>query len=94
MRLSEERIQKIAVQIADTLLDEEHVDLVIAEDRFTHLIESKITELLRVEDEIDEEAAAWIHLNKSYLEDGTPEFEVELEKVKKNLADSKGYVLY
>ena len=94
MRLSEERIQELSSQIADTLLDGEHVDLEIAEDRFTHLIESKITELLRLEDEIDEEAAAWIHQNKSYLEDGSPEFEVELEKVKKNLADAKGYVLY
>ncbi len=94
MRLSEERIEKISTEIADTLLNEEHVDLELAEDRFGFLIESKITELLRVEDEIDEEAAAWIHTNKSYLEDGTPEFEVELEKVKKDLADSKGYILY
>lgn len=94
MRLSEERIQGIAAQIVDTLLDDEHVDLEVAEDRFRFLVESKITELLRLEDEIDEEAAAWIHQNKSYLEDGTPEFEVELEKIKKNLADAKGYVLY
>ncbi len=94
MRLSEERIQGIAAQIVDTLLDEEHVDLEVAEDRFRFLVESKITEMLRLEDEIDEEAAAWIHQNKSYLEDGSPEFEVELEKVKKNLADAKGYVLY
>ncbi len=94
MRLSEERIHELAAQIANTLLDEEHLDLEMTEDRFTHLIEHKITELLRTEDEIDEEAAAWIHQNKSYLEDGSPEFEVELEKVKKNLADAKGYVLY
>jgi hypothetical protein len=94
MRLSEERIQGLAAQIVDTLLDEEHVDLEIAEDRFAFLVESRLAELLRIEDEIDEEAAAWIHQNKSYLEDGSPEFEVELEKVKKNLADAKGYVLY
>ena len=94
MRLSEERIQKISRQIMDTLLDEEHVDLEIGEDRFVVQIEGKLTELLRMEDEIDEEAARWIHVNKSYLEDGTAEFEVELEKVKKNIADSRGYVLY
>ena len=94
MRLSEERIEKISTEIVNTLLDEEHVDLELAEDRFGFLIESKITELFHVEDEIDEEAAAWIHTNKSFLEDGTPEFEVELEKVKKDLADSKGYILY
>ena len=94
MRLSEERIEKISSSIVNTLLNEEHVDLELAEDRFGFLIECKLTELFRVEDEIDEEAAAWIHQNKSYLEDGTPEFEVELEKVKKDLADSKGYILY
>ena len=94
MRLSEERIEKISSQIAETLLDEEHVDLELAEDRFGFLIESRITEILKLEDQIDEEAAAWIHQNKPYLEDGSPEFEVEMEKVKKDVADSKGYVLY
>lgn len=94
MRLSEERIEKISREIVDTLLDEEHVDLELAEDRFGFLIECKITEILRTEDEIDEEAAAWLHQNKPYLEDGSSEFEVEMEKVKKDLADSKGYVLY
>ena len=94
MRLSEERIQKISQEIMNTLLDEDHVDLEIGEDRFAVQIEGKLIELLRMEDEIDEEAAQWLHVNKSYLEDGTPEFEVELEKVKKSIADTKGYVLY
>lgn len=94
MRLSEERISAITRRIVDLLLDEEHVDLEIAEDRFAFLLESRLTELLRIEDEIDEEATAWMHAHKSYLEDGSPEFEVELEKVKKNLADTRGYVLY
>jgi hypothetical protein len=94
MRLSEERVQKIAREIMDTLLDEDHVDLEVGEDRFLVQIEGKLLELLRMEDTIDEEAAQWIHVNKSYLQDGTPEFEVELEKVKKDIANSKGYVLY
>ena len=41
-----------------------------------------------------EEAAAWMHTNKPYLDDGSNEFLVEIEKVKKDLAASKGYVLY
>ena len=94
MRLSEDRTQIIAAGIANALLDDEHIDLEMAEDRFQGLIEGKLLEILRMEDQIDEEAAAWIHQHKSYLEDGTPEFEVELEKIKKNVADSKGYVLY
>lgn len=94
MRLSEERVAKLAREITETLLDEEHVDLQIDEDRFQHLIESKLTEQLVLEDQIDEEAAAWVHRHKPNLVDGTPEFEIELDKAKKNLADSKGYVLY
>jgi hypothetical protein len=94
MRLSEERTQILAKGICDALLDDEHVDLEMDEDRFKVMIEGKLLEILRIEDQIDEEAAAWIHTNKSYLEDGTPEFEVELEKIKKDIADSKGYVLY
>jgi len=94
MRLSEERISGLSRRIMDLLLDEEHLDLEIAEDRFCVMLEAKLTQLLRVEDEIDEEASAWMHQHKPALEDGTPEFEVEMEKVKKNLADTKGYVLY
>ena len=94
MRLSEERIAHLAKKIADELLDEEHVDLEISEDRFLHLIESKITQLLQIEDEIDEEASAWMHKHKPNLEDGSHEFEIELERVKKTLAEQRGYLLY
>lgn len=94
MRLSEERVAMLARRITDQLLDEEHVDLQIAEDRFRFLVESKLLEQLGLEDRIDEEAAVWIHRHKPGLVDGTPEFEIELEKAKKKLADSKGYVLY
>ncbi len=94
MRLSEERIGILASKITDALLDEEHIDLEIDEDRFRHLIESTILKDLQIEDQIDEEAAAWLHQHKPYLEDGSPEFEVEMEKVKKDLAASHGYVTF
>jgi len=94
MRLSEERIAYLTKQIANELLDEEHIDLEINEDLFKHLIESKITQLLRIEDEIDEEAAEWMHQHKPNLEDGSHEFEIELERVKKTLAEQRGYLLY
>lgn len=94
MRLSEERIKHISDLILNTLLDEEHIDLEINEDRFQFIIQSRITEILKIEDEIDEEAALWMHTNKPYLDDGSNEFLVEIEKVKRDLANSKGYVLY
>ncbi len=94
MRLSEERIHHLAGAILDALLDEEHVDLEISEEQFAALLEKTLTDLLRMEDQIDEEAVAWIHRHKSHLIDGTEEFEIELEKVKRTIAAEKGYVLY
>jgi hypothetical protein len=94
MRLSQERIKYISDMILESLLNDEHIDLEIDEDRFQFIIENRIIEVLKIEDEIDEEAAAWMHKNKPYLDDGSNEFLVEIEKVKKDLAASKGYVLY
>lgn len=93
MRLSEERVAVLARQICNTLLDEELVDLEIAEDRFVFLVESLILEDLRTEDQIDEEAAAWLQKHRSYLQDGTPDWEIALDKVKEDLAIAKGYVI-
>ncbi|MBT4291726.1 DUF507 family protein [bacterium] len=94
MRLSEERIKYISDMILETLLNEEHIDLEIDEDRFQFILENRFIEILKIEDEIDEEAAAWMHTNKPYMDDGSNEFLVEIEKIKKDLAASKGYVLY
>ena len=93
MRLTEERIAVLARAVADTLLDDEHIDLEIEEDRFIFLLENLLLEDLRTEDRIDEEAAAWLRVNRSHLQDGTPEWEVAMDKVKKDIAISKGYVL-
>ena len=94
MRLSEERITALAKRIANELLDEEHGDLEIDEDRFEFVIENRIIQILKIEDEIDEEASGWMHQHKPKLQDGSHEFEIELERVKKMLADQRGYILY
>jgi hypothetical protein len=93
MRLSEERVAALAKEICETLLDEELVDLEIAEERFIFLVEKLILEDLRIEDQIDEEAAARLLRARPDLEDGTPEWEIALEKVKDDLAIEKGYVI-
>ena len=46
-----------------------------------------------IEDQIDEEAAAWLRKHKPSLQDGTPEWEIALDKTKDSLASSKGYVI-
>ena len=94
MRLSEERIANLSRQIAEALLDEELVDLEIAEERFAFLIEKVIGDDLRLEDQIDEEATERLKRAKPDLEDGTSEWEIELEKVKNQVAIERGYVIY
>ena len=93
MRLSEERIAVIARQVANALLDEELVDLELAEDRFIFLLETLIAKDLRIEDEIDEEAAAWLRKHRAHLEEGTTEWQVALERAKEELAVARGYVI-
>ena len=93
MRLSEERIAVIARDICNTLLDEELVDLEIDEDRFEFLINSLIIKDFQIEDEIDEEATAWVKKHRSHVEENTTEWDIEMEKVKEELAVARGFVL-
>jgi hypothetical protein len=93
MRLSEERVAVIARDIANTLLDEELVDLEIEEDRFIFIVESAILKDLAIEDEIDEAATEWIKKNRRHVEEGSTEWEVEMERVKEELAVARGYVI-
>ena len=94
MRLSEERIALLAREITDKLLDEELIDLEIDEDRFNFLIETLIIKDLKIEDEIDEEATAFLLKNKPNLEEGSTEWGVELERKKEELSIARGYVSF
>jgi hypothetical protein len=94
VRLSEERVALLAREITDKLLDEELVDLEIDEDRFTFLVESLIIKDLKIEDEIDEEATAFLLKNKPNLEEGSTEWGVELERKKEELSIARGYVSF
>lgn len=94
MRLSEERVAIIARRITDKLLDDELVDLEIDEDRFKFLIETLIIRDLKIEDEIDEEATAFLLKNRPKLEEGSTEWSVELERKKEELSVARGYVSF
>lgn len=94
MRLSEERVALLARQITDKLLDEELVDLEIDEDRFIFLVETLLIRDLKIEDEIDEEATAFLLKNKPNLEEGSTEWGVELERKKEELSIARGYVSF
>lgn len=93
MRLSEERVDVIAREICNTLLDEELVDLEIDEDRFEFLVANLIIKDMLIEGEIDEEATAWLRKHRAHLEESTTEWDIEMERIKDELAVSRGYVI-
>ena len=93
MRMSEDRVMVIAAEIANTLLDEELVDLELDEDRFEFLIGNLIIKDLQIEDELDEEATAWLKKHRARLEEGSTEWDIELERAKEELAVARGYVI-
>ena len=94
MRLSEERVSVLAKMICNRLLDEELVDLEIAENDFVFQVENLILRDLKIEDEIDEEATAFILKTKPNLEEGSTEWEVELERKKEEFSIARGYVSF
>ncbi len=94
MRLSEERVAVLARMICDRLLDEELVDLEIAENDFVFQIENLILKDLKIEDEIDEEATTFLLKTKPNLEEGSTEWDVELERKKEEFSIARGYVSF
>jgi len=93
MRLSEERIEKIATSIVDRLAEEELVDLTIEEEMLAERIGLLILQDLEKENQIQHEAVEWLSHHKSYLERGTSQWSIELEKKREELAIIKRYIL-
>ena len=94
MRLSEDRVTVLARRICDNLLDEELVDLEIAETDFVFQVENLIIRDLKIEDEIDEEATTFLLKTKPNLEEGSTEWDVELERKKEEFSIARGYVSF
>jgi hypothetical protein len=94
VRLSEERVAVLARMVCDHLLDEELADLEISEDDFVFQVENLILKDLKIEDEIDEEATVFLLKNKPKLEEGSTEWEVELERKKEEFSIARGYVAF
>ncbi len=94
MRLSEERVAVLARLVSERLLDEELVDLEISERDFRFMVESLILRDLKIEDEIDEEATAFLLKNKPQLDEGSTEWDIELERKKEEFVIARGYVSF
>jgi hypothetical protein len=93
MRLSEERIEAIAVAITDRLAEEELVDLTIDEEDLAHLIGNVIARDLRLEDEIQREAVEWLEVNRKHLDAGSNAWQIELDRQREQIAIRRGYTL-
>jgi hypothetical protein len=94
VRLSEERIAVLARAVCDRLLDEELVDLEMAESDFVVMIETVILTDLRLEDEIDEQVTAFLLKNRPQLDEGSTAWDVEFERKKLDLSMARGYVSF
>jgi hypothetical protein len=94
LRLSEERIAVLARAVCDRLLDEELVDLEMAESDFVAMIETVILTDLRLEDEIDEQVTAFLLKNRPQLDEGSTAWDVEFERKKLDLSLARGYVAF
>jgi hypothetical protein len=94
VRLSEERVAVLAKRVCNRLLDEELVDLEIAENDFVFQVENLILKDLKIEDEIDEEATTFLLKTRPNLEEGSTEWEVELERKKEEFSIARGYVSF
>ena len=93
MRLSEERIEAIALAITDRLAEEELVDLTIDEEDLAHLIANVIVRDLKREDEIQREAVQWLETNRRHLDTGSTAWQIELDEQREKLAIRHGYIL-
>jgi hypothetical protein len=93
MRLSEERIEAIALAITDRLAEDELVDLTIDEEDLANLIGDVIARDLKIEDEIQREAVEWLSVNRKHLEQGSSAWQIELDKQREQIAIRRGYVL-
>jgi hypothetical protein len=89
-----ERIAVLARAICDRLLDEELVDIEMAESDFVVMIETVILTDLRLEDEIDEQVTAFLLKNRPQLDEGSTAWDVEFERKKLDLSVARGYVSF
>lgn len=93
MRLSEERIEAIALAITDRLAEEELVDLTIDEDDLASLIAEVMIKDFSREDEVQREAVEWLEVNRKHLDAGSSAWQIELEQKREQIAIQRGYRL-
>lgn len=90
MRLSEDRISHIAHLIIDTLYREDMVDFP-REEIALNEVKRRITDYLRVEDEVDEIVRGKIHSMSRVIPEGGREWDVLYKKFFKEEMEKRGF---
>lgn len=93
MRLSEERVDAIALAITDKVAEEELIDLEMDEENLADLISEVILKDLRKEEEVHREAVEFVKKTKPGLEPGSSGWSIELDRAREQFAVKRGYVL-
>jgi hypothetical protein len=93
MRLSEQRIQFLAKQIAETILRENAVTTAMSSFVLESDIARHIQADLAIEDEIDREANASIARMKKPPAHDSPEWRGMFQQLKQEIAKRRGYIL-
>ena len=93
MKLSEDRINFIATQIADNLIKNRRVRYKGNRNKFIAEIGKIIRDDMRIEDKITKEATARIDKMEKDIPEGSPEWQAVFQKEKEALAIRYGYSL-
>lgn len=94
MRLSEERIESIASQITDALINNKLVELKVKNKKQVQaFIEKIILEDLKIEDEIEEEARKTLAAYEKRFDPSSPQYQITFLQMKERIAKRRNYIL-
>jgi hypothetical protein len=93
VRLNDKRIDRLAAQIVDVLLEEDLIDFKPTTRQMVSEVSRFITEDLTIEDEITNEAMARLATYSRKIVEGSTEWMLLLNKHKDEIATKRGYIL-
>ena len=93
MRLSRERVRRVAEGLAGRLQQEGHIELVGNRKAFVDALMHAITEELSVEDRLNAEVRHMLKNYEKQIEQGQVEYQKMFLKVKQKLVQERGIIL-
>ena len=91
MKLSEEKIVHVVARCVDRLLDDDLVDFKMSEASLRSGLERVLSEDLRIDDEISNEAIARIESYKREIPYGSDEWKLLFDRFYREIAERRGY---